>query len=200
MKLTMRARAALGAVVLVLGLASACSRDDGSSVRTVEGGTGTGTGTGSGTGTRTGTGTGTATGAAEAPKCVPVGDASTAATNVEVNLTEWTITPAPAQAPAGRIHFHLTNAGQDPHEMLVVRAADPAALPTKPDGSIDESKLDQTAFVGEVEPFPAGSSCDGTFELPAGSYSLICNIVETEPSGEIESHYQEGMRTAFTVT
>jgi hypothetical protein len=27
---------------------------------------------------------------------------------------------------------------------------------------------------------------------------LICNIAEVE-NGELESHYQEGMRTAFTV-
>jgi hypothetical protein len=28
---------------------------------------------------------------------------------------------------------------------------------------------------------------------------LICNIVQTEPDGTIESHYQKGMRTALTV-
>jgi hypothetical protein len=189
MKGTVRARATLGAVVLTLGLAPACSKDDGASVRNIDRGSGSGSGSG----------TGAATGVAEAPKCEPVGQASTAKNKVEVNMHEWAMTPVPAQAPAGSIHFHITNAGKEAHEMLVVRAADPAALPTKPDGSIDESKLDETAFPGEVEPFPAGSSCDGTFELPAGSYSLICNIVETEPSGEIESHYQEGMRTAFTV-
>jgi uncharacterized cupredoxin-like copper-binding protein len=189
MKHTMRTRATLGAVVLALGLAPACSKDDGASVRSIDSGSGSGSGSATG-----------ASGVAEAPKCVPVGDAASAATKVEVNLTEWKMTPAPAQAPAGKTSFHITNAGKEAHEMLVVRAADPAALPTKADGSIDESKLDQTAFVGEVEPFPAASSCDGTFELTAGSYSLICNIVETEPNGELESHYQEGMRTAFTVT
>jgi len=35
-------------------------------------------------------------------------------------------------------------------------------------------------------------------DLDAGNYVLICNIVEEE-DGETVSHYQEGMRTPFTV-
>jgi hypothetical protein len=36
-------------------------------------------------------------------------------------------------------------------------------------------------------------------DLESGSYVLICNIVEKEEGGEVESHYQNGMRTEFTV-
>jgi len=35
-----------------------------------------------------------------------------------------------------------------------------------------------------------------TVDLEAGSYVLICNIFD---DAENEAHYQEGMRTAFTV-
>jgi hypothetical protein len=35
-------------------------------------------------------------------------------------------------------------------------------------------------------------------DLEPGSYVLICNIAEGE-EGELESHYEEGMRTAFIV-
>ena len=37
-----------------------------------------------------------------------------------------------------------------------------------------------------------------TANLEAGSYVLLCNIVEEE-DGETESHYAEGMHTSFTV-
>jgi hypothetical protein len=37
-----------------------------------------------------------------------------------------------------------------------------------------------------------------TVDLDAGSYALICNIVEEE-EGEPEAHYAEGMRADFTV-
>ena len=35
-----------------------------------------------------------------------------------------------------------------------------------------------------------------TLDLEAGNYVLICNIYDAD---EDEAHYQEGMRTAFTV-
>jgi uncharacterized cupredoxin-like copper-binding protein len=41
-----------------------------------------------------------------------------------------------------------------------------------------------------------GSSEDLTVDLDAGNYVLICNIWDED---EQESHYQEGMRAAFTV-
>ena len=37
------------------------------------------------------------------------------------------------------------------------------------------------------------------FDLEAGNYLLICNITEIE-EGELESHFEEGMVVAFTVT
>ncbi len=39
-----------------------------------------------------------------------------------------------------------------------------------------------------------GETKDLTISLAIGDYVLICNMVE-----DGESHYQEGMRTAFTV-
>ena len=39
-----------------------------------------------------------------------------------------------------------------------------------------------------------GETKDLTISLEIGDYVLICNMVE-----DGESHYQEGMRTAFTV-
>ena len=38
-----------------------------------------------------------------------------------------------------------------------------------------------------------------TLDLEAGDYVLLCNIVEEEEDGEVESHFAEGMHTTFTV-
>jgi hypothetical protein len=105
--------------------------------------------------------------------------------------------PAGPCRRAGTVTFEARNTGQDAHELVVVRAADPASLPVAADGTVDEEKLPEGAFVGEIEAFGAGQSCTGTFELPAGSYALFCNLLETEADGSKENHYANGMRTRF---
>ena len=102
--------------------------------------------------------------------------------------------PARADVPAGTVTFEARNTGEDAHELVVVRAADPASLPLAADGTVDEDKLPEGAFVGEIEAFPAKQTCPGTFELAAGSYALFCNILETEADGAKENHYANGMR------
>jgi hypothetical protein len=51
--------------------------------------------------------------------------------------------------------------------------------------------------VDEVEDIPVGDTPTLTVDLTAGSYVLICNIFD---ESENEAHYQEGMRTGFTVS
>jgi hypothetical protein len=128
--------------------------------------------------------------------CTPVGAGG--GTEVAVTLSEWSVAPAPASAPAGTVTFRADNAGKENHELVVVKGDNPDGLPVK-DGQVDEDSLPQGSFIGEIEPFPAGDSCPGTFQLGAGSYVLFCNVAEKEPDGSLESHYQEGMRSAFTV-
>ena len=74
------------------------------------------------------------------------------------------------------------------------------ALPKDADGGLDEDKLPEGGLIGEIEPFASGKVCSGVFNLPAGKYVLLCNITETEPNGEKESHLKEGMHTPFTVS
>ena len=95
--------------------------------------------------------------------------------------------PARADVPAGTVTFEARNTGEDAHELVVVRAADPASLPLAADGTVDEDKLPEGAFVGEIEAFPAKQTLPGTFELAAGSYALFCNILETEADGAKET-------------
>jgi hypothetical protein len=124
---------------------------------------------------------------------------TTAATTVAVTLQEFSVLPAPASAPAGQVTFQAKNTGpKDPHELVVIKTdLEPGALPTKPDGGVDEEGAGVEAL-GEIEEFKVGETRSKAFELTAGSYVLICNVVEEE-EGKTEAHYQLGMRTAFTV-
>lgn len=132
------------------------------------------------------------------PKCEPVGDASKATQKVDVKLQEYAVLPATPSTKAGLVHFAIENAGQEAHELVIVKADDPAALPTTTDGAFDEGRAPAGSVIGEVEPFPGGSRCDGTFQLAAGRYVLACNIVEREDDA-VEAHFKLGMRTGFTV-
>jgi hypothetical protein len=173
---------------LLLGLAlllPGCGSDDGAGVR--NGASASGSGAASGSGTASG----------QAAACKPVGDAAKSDATVAVELKEWTVLPARADVPAGTVTFEADNTGKEAHELVVVRADDPAALPLAADGTVDEEKLPEGAFVGEVEAFPAGQRCSGTFELPAGRYALFCNLLVTAADGSKENHYANGMRAAF---
>jgi len=183
----MRMKRAVVACALVLG-AGACGSDDGTGVRTIDG-------EGSDSGSASSAGP-SGSGSAAAAACVPVGDGG--GTAVAVSLAEWSVTPEPAEVEAGDVTFSADNTGAEVHELVVVAAGRPDEL-TVVDGQVDEGALPEGAFIGEIEGFPAGETCEGTFALPAGEYVLFCNIAETEADGTVESHYEEGMVAEFSV-
>jgi hypothetical protein len=189
-----RGRRLAGLWVGLALLLAGCGSDDGAGVRNVDG---TQSPSGSGTASGSGTGSGSGTASGQAAACKPVGDASASDATIAVELKEWAVLPARADVPAGTVTFEARNTGEDAHELVVVRATDPAALPLAADGTVDEDKLPEGAFVGEIEVFPAKQTCPGTFELAAGSYALFCNILETEADGAKENHYANGMRARF---
>ena len=121
-------------------------------------------------------------------------------TTVAVTLQEFAVLPAQDTVPAGSVTFEATNEGpDDPHELVVIRTdLAPEAPPTTPDGAVDEEG-EGIEVIGEIEEFPVGETRSGTFDLEAGDYVLVCNIVEEE-DGEIEAHYALGMRIGFVVT
>ena len=117
--------------------------------------------------------------------------------SVDVALAEWSVTPSQATAAAGDVTFTVTNDGTEPHEFLVIRSdLAPDALPVDDEGRVPEDEVD---IIDEIEPFAAGTTEEMTVDLEAGSYVLICNIVELPPGEEPESHYLNGMFTGFTV-
>jgi hypothetical protein len=124
---------------------------------------------------------------------------TTARTTVGVTLQEFSVIPAPKSAPAGQVTFEAKNTGpKDPHELVVIKTGlAPDALPTTSEGKVDEQGAG-IEVIGEIEEFKVGETRSKAFDLTAGSYALICNVVEEE-EGKTEAHYQLGMRTGFTV-
>jgi len=120
-------------------------------------------------------------------------------TTVDVSLREFSIAPSVASVPAGTVTFEVTNDGpNDVHEFVVVRTdLAPDALPTDADGAVLEDG-EGMEVIDEIEDLAVGASETLALTLEAGSYVLICNIVEVE-EGETEAHYALGMRSAFTV-
>lgn len=116
---------------------------------------------------------------------------------VEVTLQEWAVAANPSTISAGEVTFEATNEGpNDPHELVVIRTdLAPDQLPTNPDGTVNEEG-EGIEVLDEIEEFPVGETRSLTLDLEAGSYVLICNIYDEE---EQEAHYQQGMRTGFTV-
>ena len=116
---------------------------------------------------------------------------------VSITLEEFSIGADPTSVPAGSVTFEATNDGpNDVHEFVVI-ATDLSIteLPTVEDGSVDETG-EGMDVIGEIEDIPVGETQSVTLELEAGNYALICNIYDAD---EDEAHYQEGMRTSFTV-
>ena len=179
-------------VALALGLTLAGCSDDGADVRSTSGSS-----SGSKSGSASGSSSGSSSTAADCPSPSPGG------ATVEVKLDEFSI-QAPTTAKAGRLTFAVTNEGEEVHELVVVKGdatSFPRVTSTDPatNTAVDEDKLPVGAFVGEVEEIPAGQTCAGSFALAAGSYVLLCNIVEVH-DGKPENHFDLGMQTTLTVT
>ena len=123
----------------------------------------------------------------------------------QFRLDEWSISADQSVLRPGRHTITATNIGHHTHELVIVRAADAASLPTKSDGSVDEDRLAQVK-VGEIADVPAGASRHKTFNLRPGSYVAFCNIVagmgmgNGMMSGMEHVHFDAGMHTEFTVS
>lgn len=179
--------------MMIVLVAAGCGDDDGgSSSENLSKGSATSTTAGS-TGT---TAAGGATG-----ECKTEGAANTTATEeVVATLGEFTIKPS-AQPKAGYVSFKAENKGAETHEIVIIKTDEKAeALPKDADGGLDEDKLPAGALIGEIEGFPSGKVCSGVFNMTAGKYVLLCNITETEPNGEKESHFKEGMHVPLVVS
>jgi len=106
---------------------------------------------------------------------------------IEVVLTDFAVRPSADSAPHGSVTFAARNGGEVAHELVIIRSdAEPGALP-QAEGKVDEAQVD---VVGEIPEMKPGTGDSEAFELEAGRYLLICNVV---------GHYAAGMVATFTV-
>jgi uncharacterized cupredoxin-like copper-binding protein len=119
--------------------------------------------------------------------------------SVNVALSEFEVNPDPIEMDAGEIEFVGDNIGGETHEMVVVKAANAADLPTDADGAVVEDELAEGAVIGEIEDIEAQSSKKVKLNLKSGDYVLFCNVTEKKADGTVESHFEEGMHAEFTV-
>ncbi len=127
------------------------------------------------------------------------GSADTPVATLRGELGDYVVGLSAGTVKAGAVRFEARNVGQRPHELVVVKGADVASLPRDKDGSMAEEKLPDLALAGEIEEFPTGEACAGTFDLEPGSYVVFCNLVE-KVGGTKVVHLQKGMATTLTVT
>ncbi len=126
----------------------------------------------------------------------------------QFRLYEWGITADSNTLPPGKQTITALNIGSHTHELVIVKATYAAALPTKPDGSVDEIALKREK-VGEIADVGAGSSKRATFDLAPGNYVGFCNLVDDigmgnggvpMGGGRQHVHFELGMHTTFTVS
>jgi len=119
---------------------------------------------------------------------------------VNVALQEFAVVPSVASIGHGKVTFAASNTGpDDPHELVIFKTdLGVHELPASAEGKVDEEGAGLTT-IGEIEEFAVGKTGTVTFDLAAGRYVLVCNIVQDEPDGTKESHYLKGMTTEFTV-
>ena len=89
--------------------------------------------------------------------------------------------------PTGPVTFNFENIGDRKHEMVVLKTDTPFdQLVVAADNRVSEDDS-----VGEIGETDVGKSGTVTLDLAPGNYVLVCNI---------EKHYAQGMKVAFTVT
>ena len=97
---------------------------------------------------------------------------------------EFSMVATPAEAPAGKVTFDVSNQGTILHEMVVVPGAGAAAL------KLANGEATEDGSPGEVPDVEPGASGTVTITLPAGKYVVLCNL---------PGHFAGGMYTTLTV-
>lgn len=133
-------------------------------------------------------------GGSEQAACSPVGEdlEDEAAETVAVQLDEYAFSPVTLELEAGVVTFAAENVGIENHELAFLPGGD--EVPVTGGGAPDEDALaDAGAF--ELEAFGPGQTCNATYDLEPGTYTLFCIV--TSPDGQ--THYDKGMEGKLVV-
>jgi uncharacterized cupredoxin-like copper-binding protein len=113
-------------------------------------------------------------------------------TDLTADVKEWSISLSGASTAAGEVAFGLTNAGNIPHEFIVVRSElSGEGLQAQVDAAT--SRLDETTLdaIGEQPEFSPGETKTLTLSLEPGRYVVLCNIA---------GHFSSGMYADLEIT
>ncbi len=130
----------------------------------------------------------------EEAACSPVGESleATAARTVPVELKEYSFSPAQVDVSAGIVTFAARNAGIENHELAFLPGG--GDVPLNSGGDPDEDALG-VAGAFELETFGPGQTCNATYDLKPGTYTLFCIVTDTDG----KTHYEKGMRGRLVV-
>ena len=107
-----------------------------------------------------------------------------------------------SNAPAGNVHFALTNASKTyQHEFWIYPSNQPKIkdLLTAKDAGKDVNEVDYLQNVaGKIEDLDPGKSRGFDANLPAGTYEYAC-FITSNIGGKNQVHYELGMHGTFTV-
>lgn len=128
-------------------------------------------------------------------ECHPVGTEleAEADTTVAITLADYSFSPNEIEVPAGIVTFEVTNDGPESHELAFLPGG--GEVPLTEEGEPDEAALEE-AGAFELEAFAPGQTCNATYDLAPGTYTMFC-IVETEDGS---THYEQGMQGILRVT
>jgi len=129
----------------------------------------------------------------EPAECKPVGTelAAQAAETVPVELRDFSFSPANMQARAGTVKFTARNSGSENHELAFLPGGGDVPMAK---GRPDEAALEK-AGAFELEAFGPGQSCNATYQLTPGTYTLFCIVTGADG----KTHYEKGMRGQLVV-
>jgi plastocyanin len=111
------------------------------------------------------------------------GDDDGGATSFTVEASEYEFSPNAWAVAAGTdVTITFSNEGTIPHEWAVL---------TEGTNIESEAEFAEELVEFEVEAVPAGETATQTFNLPAGTYQVICAL---------EDHFDAGMEGTLTVS
>lgn len=119
-----------------------------------------------------------------------------------VGLEDFAFTGVPATLSEGTTTLKVTNQGQEPHEMTVLRleginAQQALEILTAPPGGEAPSGPPPFKDAGGFQAIMPGQSGWATLDLQAGEYIVLCFV--PSPANEFAPHLALGMITSITV-
>ncbi len=130
------------------------------------------------------------------PPPLPVADA-------RVEMVDFAYTSFPETVERGPLVLEVTNAGEEIHEMVVMRLEDATldevlSMVTSPPPADAQPRPElPVQSIGGVQALPTGGRAWVTLDLSPGEYAVLCFI--SSPANENRMHAALGMAKAFTV-